>query len=92
MNLIINLIVWGILLLITIALWLYRRFLENREDHYIHLHGDEHDAKVLQSQAATGKRLDTITKTKNILVTIVIVYGLVIAALEIYRAWNNTGA
>ena len=91
MNLIINLIVWGILLVITIVLWLYRRFLETREDHYIHLHGDEHDAKVLQSQAATGKRVETIAKTKNILLIVVILYGLAIAALEIYRAWNNTG-
>lgn len=91
MNLIINLIVWGILLLITIALWLYRRYLENREDHYIHLHGDEHDAKVLQSQAVTGKRVETIAKTKNILLIVVILYGVAIAAFEVYRAWNNTG-
>jgi len=91
MNLIINLIVWGILLLITIALWLYRRYLENREDHYIHLHGDEHDAKVLQSQAVIGKRVETIAKTKNILLIIVIIYGVAIAAFQVYRAWNNTG-
>jgi hypothetical protein len=88
-SLIINLIVWGILLIITIVLWLYRRFLENREDHYIHLHGE---SKVLQSQTAVGKRVETIGKTKNILLIIVIVYGVVIAGLEIYRAWNNTGA
>lgn len=92
MNLTINLTVWGILLLLTIALWLYRRFLETREDHYIHLHGNERDSKVLQSQATTGKRVEGITRTKNILLIVLIIYGIVIAALEIYRAWNNTGA
>ena len=91
-SLIINLIVWGILLIVTIVLWLYRRYLETREDHYIHLHGDERDSKVLQSQSAVGKRVETIAKTKNILLIVVILYGLVIAAFEIYRAWNNTGA
>jgi uncharacterized protein YxeA len=92
MNLIINLIVWGILLLITIALWLYRRLLENREDHYIHLHGDDHDAKVLQSQQAAGKRVETIGRTKNILLIVVIIYAVAIGAFEIYRAWNTTGS
>lgn len=91
MNLIIHLIVWGILLLITIALWLYRRFLENREDHYIHLHGDEHAAKVLESQTAVAKRVESIGRIKNILLIIVIVYAVVIAALEFYRAWNTNG-
>jgi uncharacterized protein involved in tellurium resistance len=92
MNLTINLIVWGLLLVITIVLWFYRRFLETREDHYIHLHGDERDSKVLQSQAAVGKRVETITRTKNILLIVVILYGIAIGAFEIYRAWNNTGA
>ena len=92
MNLIINLIVWGALLLITIALWLYRRFLENREDHYIHLHGDAHDAQVLQQQTTVGSKVETISKATKILLILVILYGLAIAALEIWRAWNNTGA
>jgi uncharacterized protein YxeA len=91
MNLIVNLVVWGVLVLIIIALWIYRHMLENREDHYIHLHGDDHDAKVLQSQATVGKRVETIGRTKNILLILVIVYGLVIAGLEIYRAWSNPG-
>jgi hypothetical protein len=88
-SLTINLIVWGILLIVTIALWLYRRYLENREDHYIHLDGE---SKVLQTQTAVGKRVETIGKTKNILLIVVILYGLVIAAFEIYRAWNNPGS
>lgn len=92
MNLTINLSVWGVILAITIALWLYRRFLENhQEDHYIHLHGDEHDAKVLQQQTVVGKRVDTLCRTYRILIALLIVYGLTIAAFEIYRAWNTSG-
>lgn len=92
MNLIINLIVWGALLVITIILWLYRRYLENREDHYIHLHGDDHDAQVLQQQSAVGKKVETLSRTTKILLVLVILYGLAIAGFEIWRAWNNTGA
>lgn len=92
MNLIINLIVWGVLLVITIILWLYRRFLENREDHYIHLHGDEREANVLQQQSMVGKRVETISRTTRILIIVLVLYGLAIGAFEIYRAWNNTGA
>jgi hypothetical protein len=92
MNLIINLIIWGVLLIVTIALWLYRRFLENREDHYIHLHGDEHDSQVLQQQKAVGTKVETLSKTARILLILVILYGLAIGGFEIWRAWNNTGA
>ncbi len=92
MNLVINLIVWGVLLIITIILWMYRRFLENREDHYIHLHGDDRDSKVLQQQTSTGKKVDTISKSTRILLIVVILYGLAIAAVEVYKAWNNTGS
>jgi uncharacterized protein involved in tellurium resistance len=87
----INLIVWGVILILTIVLWLYRRFLENREDHYIHLHGDDREAKALQTQSVVGKRVETLSRTTRILVIVLVVYGLVIAGFEIYRAWNNTG-
>lgn len=92
MNLVINLIVWGVLLIITIILWLYRRFLENREDHYIHLHGDDRESKVLQQQTAVGKKVDTLSKTTRILLIVIILYGLAIAAVEVYNAWNSNGS
>jgi uncharacterized protein involved in tellurium resistance len=92
MNLIINVIVWGAVLVITIILWLYRRFLENREDHYIHLHGDDREAQVLQQQTVVGKKVETLSRTTRILVIILVLYGLAIAAFEIYRAWNTSGA
>jgi hypothetical protein len=92
MSLTINLIVWGVLLLITIALWLYRRYLENREDHYIHLHGDDREAQVLQAQTAVGKRVENLSRTTRILLIIVILYGLAIGGFEVYRAWNSNGS
>lgn len=90
-SLVINLIVWGVILVVTIILWLYRRMLENREDHYIHLHADEHDTKVLQQQTTVGKKVNAISKSTRILIVVLVVYGLAIAAFEVYRAWNNTG-
>ncbi len=91
MNLIVNLILCGVLLLITIATFMYRKWLENREDHYIHLHGDQRAESVISSQATAAKRLATIDRVKMILVVLVILYILAIVAMVTYNAWNNTG-
>jgi uncharacterized protein YxeA len=92
MNLTLHLIVCGVLIVIIVALFLYQRWLENHSDHYIHLHSDSHDTSVVTSQAAQGKRLDTIAKIKNGLIVAVILYLLAIAAIAVYTAWNNTGS
>ncbi len=91
MNLILHLIVWGILVLIVIALFLYHRWLENHEDHYVHLHGDAHDSSIITSQTVIAKRLDAIDKLKNGLLVAVILYALAIVAIAVYVAWNNPG-
>ena len=91
MNLILHSIVCGCLAVIVIALFLYHRWLENHEDHYIHLHNDAHDASVITAQGTIGKRLGMVDKLKNGLLIAVILYGLAIAAMAIYSAWNNPG-
>jgi hypothetical protein len=72
-------------------MFLYRRWLENREDHYIHLHDDQHDSAIVTSQATMAKRLGTIDKVKNALLVAVILYALAIAAMAIYMGWNSQG-
>ena len=91
MNIIIHLILWGILILATICMFVYRRVLENREDHYIHLHTDQHDESIIKSQSTIGKRLEGIDKVKNGMVIAVVLWGLAIAAIAIYQAWNSNG-
>lgn len=92
MNLIVHLIVCGVLVLIVIALFLYHRWLENQEDHYIHLHGDAHDSSIITGQTTMARRLGAVDKLKNGLLIAVILYALAIAAIAIYVAWNNPGS
>ena len=92
MNLLIHAIVCGILVLVVIALFLYHRWLENHEDHYIHLHGDSHDSNIITGQATMTKRLGAVDRVKNGLLAAVILYAITIAGIAIYVAWNNPGS
>jgi hypothetical protein len=92
MNFTLNLVLCGVLVAIVVALFLYQRWLENHADHYIHLHGDSHDANVIATQAAQAKRLETVAKIKNGLIIAVILYLLAIGGIAVYSAWNRTGS
>ena len=91
MNLTFHLSLCGILALAVIALFIYRRWLENHDDPYIHLHNDSHDSTIITSQSAAAKRLDVIDKVKNGLLIAVILYVLAILGIVGYLAWNNPG-
>ena len=92
MNLTMHVIICSVLVAATICMFLYRRWLENREDHYIHLHNDSHDSSIIASQQTAAKRLESIDKVKNALLAVSILYALAIVGMTLYRAWNNPGA
>jgi hypothetical protein len=92
MNLTIHLIVCSVLVVIDVALWVYHHWLENHEDHYIHLHSDSHDANIITTQATMQKRIGQVQKIKNGLLVAVILYALAIAGMAIYNAWTNPGS
>jgi hypothetical protein len=92
MNVILNLSLCGVLIVAAVAVGLYRRWLENHCDTYLHLHNDSHDTTIVSTQAAMCKRLETITKLRTALVVAVILYGLAIGAFAVYTAWNSQGA
>jgi hypothetical protein len=92
MNVTVHLIVCGVLALSVIALFLYRHWLENHDDPYIHLHNDAHDSSIITTQTSMAKRLEVIDKAKNGLLIAVILYALAIAAMAIYSAWNTVGS
>lgn len=87
----VNLSVCGFLVLVVIALFLYRRWLENHHDCYIHLHNDSHDSAIVSSQTSVAKRCEVVDRLKNGLLVAVILYAIAIAAFAIYAAWNNPG-
>lgn len=92
MNLMVHLVICGALAASVVALLIYRHWLENQDDPYIHLHNDSHDSNIITTQTSMAKRLDTIDKAKNGLLIAVIVYALAIAGMAIYSAWNNAGS
>ena len=89
MNLTFHIALCSILALIVVALFIYRRWLENHDDPYIHLHNDAHDANIVTAQNAAAKRLDMVDKVKNGLLVAVIVYAVAIVAMAGYIAWNS---
>ena len=88
MNLVVNSILCGVLALIAIGVSLYRKYLEDHCDHYIHLHNDSHDSTVISAQSEICKRIETMDKLKKGLYTAVIVYAVAIIGFAAWTAWN----
>ena len=91
MNYTFHLLLCGVLLLVTIGLYLYRHWLENHSDHYIHLHDDSHDSTIVNTQQALCKRCELVDKVKYATLTATILYAVAIAAMASYQAWNRAG-
>jgi hypothetical protein len=89
MNLMYHVGVLVILIAALVGLYIYRRWLENHDDHYIHLHNDAHDTGIINTQTSMAKRLDTIDKLKNAGLAAVILYALAIAAMAVYIGWTT---
>lgn len=92
MNYVLHLSLLGILIVVAVAVGLYRKWLEDHCDNYLHLHNDSHDATLVTTQAAVCKRLEVMGKLRSALIVAIIVYAVAIAALAIYTAWNNPGS
>lgn len=90
MNFTIHLSLFGVLAATLIAVYVYRHWLENHEDHYIHLHNDQHDESVISSQTSIGRRMQSIDKVKNGLMAATIAYALAIVAMGVYWAWTSS--
>ena len=89
MNLMSHIVALVVLVAAVTGLYIYRRWLENHDDHYIHLHNDAHDANIIDSQTSMAKRLDMVDKLKNAGLAAVILYALGIAAMAVYIGWNS---
>ena len=89
MNIMFHVVTLVVLIAAVCGLYIYRRWLENHEDHYIHLHNDAHDASVINTQTSMAKRVGMVDKLKNAGLAAVILYGLAIAAMAVYIGWTT---
>jgi hypothetical protein len=88
MNLTLHLILCGVLLLATVGVALYRKWLEDHCDNYIHLHNDSHDVAVVDTQAGLCRRLETIGKLQTLMIVATVAYAVMIVAVLSYSAWK----
>jgi len=91
MNLTLHIILCGVLVTLTVATGLYRKWLEDRCDNYLHLRGDSQASTMITAQSGVCKKLDTLSKVRTALTVAVIVYVVAIAGFATYNAWSNTG-
>lgn len=90
MNFTIHLSLCGVLAACVVGVYIYRHWLENHDDPYIHLHNDSHDDSIINTQTTMGRRLDMIDRVKNGLLAATIAYAVAIAAMGVYWAWNSS--
>jgi hypothetical protein len=92
MNFPLHLSVCGVLLFFLIASFLYRKFIDDHDDHNIHLSNNSTDARITANQVAHGKRIDALDKLNKYLGIVVILYLLAIGIMAVYSGWlaNST--
>ncbi|HXE63774.1 MAG TPA: hypothetical protein VN519_09555 [Bryobacteraceae bacterium] len=77
-----------LLVLATLALVGYRKFITREEDDLVHL--GEGSVQHSARQEAMAKTITQLDRFLKIMVTVTVVYGLGLGALMIYQALSNT--
>jgi hypothetical protein len=87
MNVTLHLAVCGVLVFFLIASFLYRKFIDDHDDHNIHLTGSSTDARILTSQVEHAKRIEMLDKLNKYLSVVVILYLIAIGMMAAYTGW-----
>lgn len=83
-NLVPYAVIWGVLAVAVIVLIVYRKYLADQEDDSIHLEGSGPT-----DQIALAHRLELIDRWGKAVTALVVLYGLVLAAIYVYQIWTN---
>lgn len=84
---VVHLILLGVLALAVGVMFMYRRYIEDHDDHNIHLHNTASDSQIIHMQEDMAKRLEMVEKAIRYLTIVVVVYGLAVAAYASYTEW-----
>ena len=87
-NLIVHLVIWAVLATIVVFLGLYRRRIYMKSDEVLHVLDAE--APLVSNQEVVGAQLVKIDRWGKVLTIVVVVYGLAIAGLYVYRMFMDT--
>ena len=87
MNLIPYIVLWSGLAVAVLGLALYRKLQTiHGDDEFVHL--AEGEEKMIPHQVALGNKLDFIDRWGKILTVCCVVFGILIAAVFLYQAWQ----
>jgi hypothetical protein len=87
MNLPLHLTICGVLVFFLIASFLYRKFIDDHDDHNIHLANTSTNTHIIDTQVSHAKRIDFLDKLNRYLSIVVILYLLAIGIMAGYNAW-----
>jgi len=80
--------VWGVLALAMVVMIFWRKAIAAHEDDSLHVS----QASAAQQQVAVANKLEVIDKWGKILTIVVVVTGLVIAAVYFYQTWQASSS
>jgi hypothetical protein len=80
-----------LLAVVLFAMWMYRKWLDDHEDHNIHLHNTATDSNVIVTQETINKRLEVLERVIRYLTIVVIAYAVFVVGAAVYNAWLASG-
>jgi hypothetical protein len=86
MNLAPYILGWSVLGIIVVALAIYRSAVAGHEDDSLHVMAGE--APIIAQQQKIGRRIEHIEAWGKSLTALLVIYGLVLAAIYLYHAWQ----
>jgi hypothetical protein len=91
MNLIPLFAIWAVFGVAVLGLALYRKILTfHGDDEYLHLADSEQ--RLIPQQVTLGNKLDVIDRWGKGLTVFTVAYGILIAGMFIYQAWQSSFA
>jgi hypothetical protein len=88
MNLTPLVILWSLLVLAVLGLALYRKLLSTQEDDLMHIGTGEE--KLISQQVQMASKMNALDRWNKMLLVLIVVSGLVLGALFLYRAWESS--
>lgn len=80
--------IWWLIAAVLLCLLLYRKYVEQYEDDFLHLSAG--DVQQVRKQARTSQQLNVLDRWVRILSVVVIAYGICLAAFYLMGAWEKT--
>lgn len=86
MNLVPYILGWSVLGIVVVVLAIYRSMVARHEDDSLHVMAGE--APIIAHQQKLGRKIEHIEAWGKTLTAVLVVYGLILAAIYLYHAWQ----